>query len=285
MEKPYNSQGEQEQDDHDYQEEERKVYNINYLLNYFKKNRIEAKLLIVYERRVIMILVSYETTPVEMCVYIPSKYEVKADRTTGIPMYEVVEDEEPDIQESMFVNQIGFHNIKVQKQCYTKMLSRFIPLFDRSKIKIMYIGGSFLTFITRNNETDGYMFNVPCTTNGYYYIIDLENFYKMANDIQNEVKRCDDLLNSNVYTRCQNVLDSEIANFEDWLQDLKTCSAIERKRKYESRLKLLEEVGLKNPDKKDMSNEICNEVRKDNFKQLFKIENLSYLLNDLKNLN
>jgi hypothetical protein len=283
MEKPYKI----DDNDQDYQEEEeeRKVYNISNLLTFFKKNRIDPKMLIVYERRVIMILVSYETTSVELCIYIPSKYEVKADRTTGIPMYEVVEDDEPDTQDSLFVNQIGFQNMKIQKQCYLKMLSRFIPLFDRSKIKLMYIASSFLTFITRNNDMDGYVFNVPCSTTGYYYIIDLENFYKMANDIHHEVKRCDDLLNSNVYTRCQNILDTELNMLEETIADIKMTTAIDRKRKYDTRMKLLEEVGMKSPDKKEVSKEICNEVRKDNFKQLFKIENLSYLLNDLKNLN
>ncbi len=283
MEKTYKI----DSDSQDYQEdeEERKVYKIENLLTFFKKNRIDPKMLIVYERRVIMILVSYETTPVEICIYIPSKYEVKADRSVGLPMYEVVEDEEPDTQESLFLNQLGFQSMKVQKQLYSKMLSRFLPLFDRIKIKLMYIGSSFLTFITRNNELDGYVFNVPCNTTGYYYIIDLENFYKLVNDIHFEVKRCDEMLNSSVYTRCQSILEAEVPNLEEYINELRSTTTLERKKKYETRMKLLEEISLKNPEKKEMSKEICNEVRKDNFKQIFKLENISYLLNDLKNLN
>jgi hypothetical protein len=255
-------------------------YKISNLITLFNKNSITLHNIFTYRKRVMFLLVSHEV--IMYSIYIPSKYEMYIDRSLGIPTYELADDEEEEEDtDTLFYNRLPIENIRRTKVSKSKSLQRFLPLVTESPIKMMYIDEGFISYISRQNTIDSLLLLSPCKLTGYYYITDLEFFFKNLPKLLDEFTRFERALNDAVYDRLTTELDvakNAITKAQKMIVTLKPkeekigfATAIHKLNKY-----------VQDEKSKEKAKDMLVKLRNKNLNKMFEIENITYVMKEFK---
>ena len=274
-----------EEDYRDDVEDDVEEYEISNLLSYFKKNNINVNGIFTYESRTVFLFIQYQNSGVDLFIYIPSKYYIKPDNSVKnyflINMKAV--DEEETENNSMFSN--GRKN--VVKVSTENSLTRFIPVFQESIYKLVYINKEMLTYINRYDGVDTFLFSSPFNKEGYYFMTDLENFYKEGTNLEKNLMNNETLL----YTKVYSTFDNEIPKLYSLLTqvsvDAKKFSGKTENQTYISRLKRINDIMNKNKIEGKGVNDclsLISTVRSSNIKSMFYMEKIIQFLKEINEM-
>jgi hypothetical protein len=256
----------------DYQDDVEE-YEISNLLNYFKKNNIGVNGIFTSEGRTIFLLIQYLSSGIDLFIYIPSKFSIKPDNSVKNYFHinmKADEDEEDETEPSLFLN-----NSNNMKSIAEKNLKRFVPLFEESIYKLVYINKENLCYINRYNSVDSFSFTSPFNKNGYYFMTDLENFYKEANNLEKNVLMQETLLYSKINNTFDNNLPLLYSILTDVSVDAKKFSGRTESELYNNRIKKINSVIEKNKKEGKSTVECINvmsNLRSHNLKNIFYME-------------
>lgn len=274
------------EEDDDYKQDDVEEYEISNLLNYFKKNNISVNGIFTAEGRTVFLLIQYILTGVDLFIYIPSKFFIKTDNSVKnyfhVNMKTEDEEEDEEDENSLFSN-----NVISVKTIAKKGLKRFIPLFEESVYKLVYVNKETLCYINRYNSVDSFSFTNPFNKNGYYFMTDLENFYKESTNLEKNLLLQETLL----YTKIHNTFDKNLpllySTITDMSVDVKKFSGRTESELYNSRIKRINAIIEKNK-KEGKSNTECinvlSNVRNHNLKNIFYMENVINFLKEIKEM-
>lgn len=271
--------------DNDESEDEVEEYPINNLIKYFSMNNIGIHGIFSYEGRVVFIFIHYINTGLDLFIYIPSKYYIKVDDSVKNFLHiSLRKDEDSAIDKSLFINSKYINN----RRMIETTLDRFRPLLEDSSCKISYVDKEILVYVDRyNSGIDSFSFNIPFNRKGFYFIIDLENFYKSAKGLEKEINNLELLLNTKIYK----VYDRELKDLSDTLKELsenvKNFNGEKQNQTYSNRLKRVNEVITRNIQGGKTTTDctqLISRIREDNFNSLFYFENVIHFLNEIKEL-
>jgi hypothetical protein len=267
-------------DTHDDVEE----YEISNLLNYFKKNNIGVHGIFTHESRTVFMFIQYLNSGLDFFVYIPSKYFIKPDNSIKNYFHVNLKlEEEEKVLNSIFINN---HSNGI-KESIESSLNRFIPLFQDSIYKLVYINKEMLSYINRYDTVDSFTFTSPFNKVGFYFMTDLENFYKEAGNLEKNVIMYETLL----YTKINNTFDNELPRLYNLLTDIsvdtKKYSGKSENQKYNDRIRRIGEVINKNKKEGKSVTEcvaLNSTVRSTNFKNIFYMEKIIQFLKEMNEL-
>jgi hypothetical protein len=268
----------------DYQDDVEE-YEISNLLNYFKKNNIGVNGIFTSEGRTIFLLIQYLSSGIDLFIYIPSKFSIKPDNSVKNYFHinmKADEDEEDETEPSLFLN-----NSNNMKSIAEKNLKRFVPLFEESIYKLVYINKENLCYINRYNSVDSFSFTSPFNKNGYYFMTDLENFYKEANNLEKNVLMQETLLYSKINNTFDNNLPLLYSTLTDVSVDAKKFSGRTESELYNNRIKKINSVIEKNKKEGKSIAECINvlsNVRTHNLKNIFYMEKVIQFLKEIKEM-
>jgi hypothetical protein len=271
-------------DDNKY-EDEVEEYEIGNLLNYFKKNNIGVHGIFTADGRTVFLFIQYLSSGLDFFIYIPSKYYIKPDNSVKNYFHVNLktEEEEESAISSIFIN----NKSNTIKKSVEGSLNRFVPLFQDSIYKLVYINKEMLSYINRYDTVDSFTFSSPFNRVGYYFMTDLENFYKEANNLEKNVSMYETLL----YTRIYNTFDNELPGLYKLLTeisvDAKKFSGKSENHKYSDRVKRINEVINKNKKEGKGVNDCINllsNVRNSNLKGIFYMEKIINFLKEMEEL-
>jgi len=271
-------------------EQEDDVFELKNLITFFERHNIKTNALFVLDKSISAILIEYKQFPLQLLVYIPSKFEIRISGSEylQIATYNIEQDDEDELfNPSLFQNQIQTEITKNQKLNRTKALQRFLPLISSSKIKLSYLDKNYLNIVKYNNDIVSYLCSNPNNFIGFYYTVDLESFYTLANSMEKEIEGVEKALNNAVFIKLEQLIEDNKKAFNKMYTDLQTNSPITQKKKFEHRMNLLNQVQNSktiSTTTKEKGVAISNIIRKDNFKQMFKLEFLANALNEFKNM-
>jgi hypothetical protein len=268
----------------DYQDDVEE-YEISNLLNYFKKNNIGVNGIFTSEGRTIFLLIQYLSSGIDLFIYIPSKFSIKPDNSVKNYFHinmKADEDEDDESEPSLFLN-----NSNNMKSIAEKNLKRFVPLFEESIYKLVYINKENLCYINRYNSVDSFSFTSPFNKNGYYFMTDLENFYKEANNLEKNVLMQETLLYSKINNTFDNNLPLLYSTLTDVSVDAKKFSGRTESELYNNRIKKINSVIEKNKKEGKSIAECINvlsNVRTHNLKNIFYMEKVIQFLKEIKEM-
>ena len=167
-------------------------------------------------------------------------------------------------------------------------LDRIRPLLEDSHCKISYVDKEIMVYVDRYNEgVDSFSFNSPFNKKGFYFIIDLENFYKGAKGLEKEINNLELLLNTKIYK----VYDRELKDLSTTLNSLtanvKSFNGEKHNQVFMDRMKKVNSVIVKNSNSgKTITEctELISKIREDNFTNIFYYENIIHFLNEIKDM-
>jgi|LauGreDrversion4_2_1035121.scaffolds.fasta_scaffold138379_4 hypothetical protein len=272
-------------DNYENDEDEISEYPITNLIKYFNNNNIGINGIFSYEGRVIVILIHFLNTGSDLLIYIPSKYYIKIDSSVKNYLHiSLKREEEPAVDRSLFVNT---RYLNVRKTIETSF-DRIKPLLQDSVYKFAYANKELLVYIDRYNEgIEVFSFNTPFNRTGFYFIVDLENFYNLGKNIEKEIQNAEMLLNSKMYKVYDNEIQDVTKTLTEVFNDVKSFSGKGENELYITRMKKLNEIIGKNKNYgKSVTDclDVVNKVRKDNFSKLMYIEKVIHFLNEIKEL-
>jgi hypothetical protein len=271
--------------DDDESEDDTEEYPINNLIKYLSANKIGIHGIFSYEGRVVFIFVHYIQTGLDLFIYVPSKYYIKVDESVKNFLHiSLRKEEEPSVDKSLFINSRYINNRKMIETSF----DRIRPLLEDSSCKISYIDKEIMVYIDRHNEgVDSFSFNTPFNRKGFYFIVDLENFYKGGKGLEKEIHNLELLLNTKIYK----VYDRELKDLSNTLSDLitsvKNFSGDKQSSTFSSRVKRVNDVIVKNlQNGKTVTDctQVMSKIREDNFNNIFYYENIIHFLNEIKEL-
>jgi hypothetical protein len=145
-----------------------------------------------------------------------------------------------------------------------------------------------MVYIDRHNEgVDSFSFNTPFNRKGFYFIVDLENFYKEGNNLEKNVAMNETLL----YTRIYNTFDNELPGVYKLLTeisvDTKKFSGRSENKLYNDRIKRIGEIMSKNKKEGKGVNDcvaLTSNVRSSNLKSIFYMEKIIQFLKEMEEL-
>jgi hypothetical protein len=271
-------------EDDNSREDDVEEYEISNLLSYFKKNNISVHGIFTHEGRTVFMFIQYLTSGLDFFVYIPSKYFIKPDNSVKNYFHVNLKlDEEEKVVNSIFINNHS-NNIRGSVE---GSLNRFVPLFQDSIYKLVYINKEMLTYINRYDTVDSFTFSSPFNKVGYYFMTDLENFYKESNNLEKNVILYETLL----YTKINNTFDNELPRLYNVLTDIsvdaKKFSGKTENKTYNDRIRRIGEIINKNKrEGKSISDCISlnSTVRSSNFKNIFYMEKIIQFLKEMDDL-
>ena len=166
-------------------------------------------------------------------------------------------------------------------------LQRFVPLFEESVYKLVYINKEGLSYINRYDEVDKFSFTNPFNKNGYFFMTDLENFYKESSNLEKNLLSQETLL----FTKINNAFDGQLPNLYKILTDIsveaKKYSGKTENDLYNTRIKKINTIIEKNK-KEGKSNTECinvmSNVRSHNLKTIFYMEKVIQFLKEIKEM-
>ena len=269
---------EDDADDDDDQQPASK-YKLSNLIDFF--NKFDIRLLSVFnvKKRIKLLLISVESFNV--CVYMPTRYEMYMERPIGIATYELQEDDEEEEQDTLFYNRLPIESMKREKSSKVKSLMRFLPLVTESPIKTMYIGKYFLSYITKNNDIDSYLCSSPVTDTGYYYIIDLQFLFSHIKNISGELLRFESAFNNAVYDRLTTEVEKTKTNLNKAIKKVQNIQPQGEKKTFNQKLAKLYAY-LKQEKHKEKASAFLIDVRQKNLNNMFDIENVTYVMKEFK---
>lgn len=270
--------------DNSYEDDKVEEYEISNLLNYFKKNSINVHGIFTYEGRAVFIFIQYATSGLEFFIYVPSKYFIKPDNSVKNYFHvNLKSEEEEEALSSIFIN----NKTNTLKKSVEGSLNRFVPLFQDSIYKLVYINKEMLSYINRYDTVDSFTFSSPFNKVGYYFMTDLENFYKEANNLEKNVLLHETLL----YTKVYNTFDNELPRMYNLLTDIsvntKKFSGKTENKLYNDRIRRIGEIINKNNKEGKSINDciaLSASVRTSNLKSIFYMEKVIQFLKEMEEL-
>ena len=268
----------------DEERDEVEEYEISNLLSFFKKNNIGVNGIFTFEGRTIFLFIQYLSTGIDFFIYIPSKFFIKPDNSVKnyfhINMHQ--EEEEKDTI-SIFNNKSTPEMMTISKES----LERFVPLFEESIYKLVYINKEGLSYINRYDSVDTFTFTNPFNKNGYYFMTDLENFYKESSNLEKNLLSQETLL----FSKINNTFDSQLPYLYNILTevsvDAKKYSGKNESDLYNNRIKKINAV-ISNNKKEGKSVSECinvmSNLRSHNLKNIFYIEKITQFLKEIKEM-
>ena len=265
----------------DYEDEPRSQYKISNLITLFNKNQITLTTIFTYQKRVILLQISQKGFM--YFLYIPSKYDMYVDRALGIATYELMDDDEQeDNVDTLFYNKLPIENLRRVKTSKNKSLQRFLPLVSESPVKLMFLEEYFLSYITRHNDIDSLLLSSPFNSRkGYFYVIELEFFYKHINKMSDELSKFERALNEAVYDK----LTVEISAARKAIKKAyKVISSLQPKEEKEGFLAAINKLQkYSNVEKhREKAYEVMTDFRMKNLNKMFEIENVTYTMKEFK---
>ncbi len=269
-------------DEEDRVEEEE--YEISNLLSFFKKNNIGVNGIFTFEGRTVFLFIQYLLSGIDFFIYIPSKFVIKPDNSVKNYFHiNMKVDEEESDKISIFKSNSTPDIIDISKE----NLQRFIPLFEESIYKLVYIGKEGMSYINRYDEVDKFTFTNPFNKNGYFFMTDLENFYKESSNLEKNLLSQETLL----FTKINNAFDLQLPSLYKILTDIsveaKKYSGKSENDLYNGRIKKINSIIEKNK-KEGKSNTECinvmSNVRSHNLKSIFYMEKIIQFLKEIKEM-
>lgn len=257
-------------------------YKISNLITLFNKSNIELTAIFTYRKRVQMIQVIHETFT--YFIYIPSKYEMYIDRSLGIATYDLSDDDEnegEEAQDTLFYSKLPIQNLRREKKSKCKNLTRFLPLVSESPIKILYIEEYFLCFINRHNEVDSMILLSPFKTSGYFFLTDLEFFFKNLTKLVDEFSKFEKALTEAVYDKLTVEVDAAKAAVAKAQKTVSKLDPKGEKKEFVKRIVKLNDY-YKDDKHREKAKGMLLKLRSKNLKKMFDIENLTYVMKEFK---
>jgi len=273
-------------DDGGDEEDETEEFPIGNLLKYFSNNNIQIRGIFSYEERVTIIFIYFLNSGISLFIYVPSKYYIKIDSSVKNYMHiSMKSEDEPSIDRSLFINS----KMKSNRRMFETSFHRIKPLLEDSNYKLTHVDKEMLIYLDRHNEeVNTFSFNTPFNKKGFYFMIDLENFYKSAGNTEREIQSMEMLLNTKMYK----VYDTELSDLKKTLIEIATnvkeFSSSKEITTYNDRIKRVNEVMIKNKNLgKSVTDclEVAEKIREKNLSTLFYYEKIITFLNEIKELN
>lgn len=271
-------------DEEDRVEDEVEEYEISNLLSFFKKNNIGVNGIFTFEGRTVFLFIQYLLTGIDFFIYIPSKFVIKPDNSVKNYFHiNMKVDEEESDKISIFKSNSSPDIIDISKE----NLQRFIPLFEESIYKLVYIGKEGMSYINRYDDVDKFTFTNPFNKNGYFFMTDLENFYKESSNLEKNLLSQETLL----FTKINNAFDLQLPSLYKILTDVsvetKKYSGKTENDLYNGRIKKINTI-IQNNKREGKSNTECinvmSNVRSHNLKTIFYMEKVIQFLKEIKEM-
>lgn len=274
-------------DDEDKVSDEIEEYEISNLLNFFKKNSIAVNGIFTFEGRTVFLFIQYLLTGIDFFIYIPSKFVIKPDSSVKnyfhINMKVEEEEEDANTTVSIFKSKSTPEMTTISKES----LERFVPLFEDSVYKLVYINKEGLSYINRYDTVDKFTFTNPFNKNGYFFMTDLENFYKESSNLEKNLLSQETLL----FTNINNEFDSQLPYLYNILTevsvDAKKYSGKNENDLYNGRIKKINGI-ISNNKKEGKSTVECinvmSNLRSHNLKNIFYMEKIIQFLKEIKEM-
>ena len=164
----------------------------------------------------------------------------------------------------------------------TKSLQRFLPLVSESPIKLLYIDEYFISYITRHNEVDSLISLSPYNKEkGYFYMIDLEFFYKNVSKLSNEFTKFEKALNKVVYDKLAVEVEGTKKSIDKAQKMLSTVQPIKEKDEFNQRVDELNKFYLVDKHKEKARTNLIS-IRGLNLNKIFDFENITYMMKEFK---
>lgn len=256
-------------------------YKISNLISLLDKYNIKLQTIFTYKKRVMMIQIYQDGF--SYFVYVPSKYEMYIDRSLGIACYDMNDDdeEEQEEQETLFYSKLPIVTLRRAKKAKIKGLARFLPLVSESPIKIMYVTNYFVCYISRHNEVDSMIMLSPFTTSGYFYITDLEFFFKTTSKMPEELTRFEQAFNEAVYNRLTVEIDQARQTLAKATKLVNDIQPKAEKKHFEKVIHKLKKYAIDDKhERKAMK--MMVQARNSNLNKMFQIENVTYVMKEFK---
>jgi len=263
------------------------VFKVSTLVSHLTRQNIKIKAVFAFENRVVFLFISYLSIGLECFIYVPSKYNIQAEKSIGMPLYELAFDDQDSSsihrgEDSLFINQTVTTTVRKDRKEKSNSMCRFVPLLAEQPYKMLYIDQYYMVYIDRHNEVSSFIVSSPTIANGYYFMTDMEYFLKAGNatKIYNEVKQCEKALCNTVYTKMNTSMIDNRATLVQLQQKLRELNPLMTKEMYMKRLQKIDDLCAKGPT--DGVTKLGNKLRNDNFHMMFEMERWIYILNSLK---
>ena len=261
-------------------------YKISNLNAKFQEVGIDLQTIFTYEKRIIMLEVIAETF--KFFIYIPSKYEMHIDnafRLLGIATYELNDepsDSSLDEPDTLFYSKLPIETLRRKKMSMTKSLHRFLPLVSESPVKLLYIDEYFISYITRHNDVDSLISLSPYNKEkGYFYIIDLEFFYKNVSKLSSEFSKFEKALNKVVYDKLAVEVEGTKKSIDKAQKMLVAVNPIKEQIEFSQRVDELNKFYLVDKHKEKARTNLIG-LRSLNLNKIFDFENITYMMKEFK---
>ncbi len=254
-------------------------YKLANLINFFAKHNIKLKSIFTEKRRIKFVLI--QVSLFNLCVYMPSKYEMYMEKPIGIATYELQIDDEDDDVDTLFYNRLPIEEMRRKKKSKSKSMQRFMPLMTDSNIKTMYLDEYFIVYIDRDNEIESYLMNNPCQSQGYYYLTDLQYLFKNINRMHEELSRFERVFNDAVYDRLSSEVEQTKQNLDKMVKKVQKINPLMEKKIYNTKQEKIAKY-LKKDKYKDKAKALMMKIRQDNLNNMFNIENITYVMKEFK---
>jgi hypothetical protein len=272
----------QKQEDNNLEEEE-EVFELSNLLSFFQKSKISVNGIFTYDNRTVFLLLMYLNSGVEFILYVPSKFNIKSDNNAkNFPQVNLsIEDEDEEEK--------NFHTATYEQESRKRtenMLSRFLKIIKGGLYKIAVVQKTYMTIINRHDSVESYIFTNPFVTTGVYFVIDLENFYKLATTLDRDILNFEQLFTNKILSGVDVEVNRVLPVLNKVYNDVKNFSSRTMSSKYSERIDKLNNLMITHKGTNKMSNiyELLSKVRTDNLKQLIYYEELINFFKDMKDM-
>ena len=194
-------------------------------------------------------------------------------------------EDEPSVDKSLFINS----KMKSNRKLFETSFLRVKPLLEDSNYKLAHIDKEMIVYIDRHNESiNTFSFNTPFNKSGFYFMLDLENFYKSASNIESEIQSMELLLNTKMYKTYETELGDLKKVLVEMTGNIKEFSSSKEITTFIERIKRVNDVIQKNKSGgKSVTDclEVSEKIRENNMFKLFYYEKIITFLNEIKELN
>lgn len=261
---------------------EEEVFKVSTLLNHLRKQNIDIKAIYAYENRIVFLYISYRDIGLELLIYVPSKYNIQAEKSIGLPSYELaLDDDESKGEDSIFINETVSTAVRKARKEKTSSLLRFVPLLAEQPYKIVYVDDYYMIYIDRHNEVSSFILSSPPLYKGYFFMTDMEYFLKSTgHKIYNEIRHREKALSETVYNKINISMIDNRATLVQLQQQFREMNPEKSKLLYSQRVHKLD--GILSRGKNPECVKITNKLRNENFENMFDMEKFVHILNSLK---
>ena len=263
-------------------EEEQEIFELSNLLSFFQKSKIAVNGIFTYDNRTLFLLLMYLNTGIEFLLYIPSRFNIKADHNVSNYTHINLSIEEED--ESSNTHTASYE--QESRKRTENMLNGFVKIISEGIYKLGVIQKTYMTFINRHNTVESYIFINPFITTGVYFIIDLETFYKMASSFDRDLLHFEQLFTNKILSNVDVQINNVLPTFTKMYIDLKNFSSRTMSSDYSKRVDRLSNLMIKFKGQSKITDvyRLMTQSRIDNLKKLIYFEELINFLKDIKDV-